>query len=141
MLHKSLYVQRIQFSNYVSPWILLGFCFIVQFLKIHCFIFFFLLYLLYTDLWVPIMRGLLQNQLFRHKQKAQNFIVACYASLFQQESTKSSTLPIHNDTMYFTQQITNKAFVAMIFCYPTIPHYIAHLRRAEILFNFLPFIT
>lgn len=41
MLHKSLYVQRIQFSNYVSPWILLGFCFIVQFLKIHCFIFFF----------------------------------------------------------------------------------------------------
>ena len=138
MLHKSLYVQRIQFSNYVSPWILLGFCFIVQFLKIHCFIFFFfLLYLLCTDLWVPIMRGLLQNQLFHHKQKAQNFIVACYASLFQQESTKSSTLPIHNDTMYFTQQITNKAFVAMTFCYLTI----VHLRRAEILFNFLPFIA
>lgn len=29
----------------------------------------------------------------------------------------------------------------MTFCYLTIPYYIVHLRRAEILCNFLPFIT
>ena len=134
MLHKSLYVQRIQFSNYDSPRILLGFCVIVQFLKIHCFIFYVQIcgYLWWEDY------SKINCSIINRRHRISQWLVTHHYFSKSQLNPAPFLYTMIQCTLHSRSQIS---FGAMAFCYLRIPYYIVHLRRAEILFNFLPFVT